>query len=226
MIVFTIGWVLGVIIATESGQWVTFNGHAIIGTIVFGLAITQPITGLLHRHYWKNGKKLYRWAWMHVWLGRILITAGIINGGLGLQLSGESNTDYIIYGVLAGFVWLVYISISIIAIIRSHGDIDVRGESGEKVQGLKHPRPQDSDSTLNGDAVSRREKQSMGDHDATGTVNANAGVQEDTFDPPPANKETSVHIPPGGNDIVHGGAHYNTRMANILDPEVPLGTAQ
>ena len=46
----------------------------------------------------------------HIWLGRILITLGMINGGLGLLLSNNaSRGECIAYGVIAGLVWLLWV---------------------------------------------------------------------------------------------------------------------
>ena len=104
-------------------QWEKYDDiwndpHPIIGLVVFGLLFFQPILGLVHHHIFKSrgvGKRTV-WAYAHVWLGRILITLGIINGGLGLQLAGKSPMQSksttrqaeIGYGIVAGMMWLVY----------------------------------------------------------------------------------------------------------------------
>lgn len=227
-VIFTTAWALGVWIATTSGLWVTSNGHAILGTVIFGLAVTMPILGIAHHFAWRNGKKIYKYAWMHVWLGRVLITAGMINGGLGLQLSHNTTKGEIAYGVIAGVMWLLWVSISVIAIIRSHGDVAVRGESGEKIQGLKHLRSNSQDTAVEEPKVDtaaglQQEKKRASDEEQLtgnvvgGNINGNGDV------PPPANRETAIHVHPGGTDTLHGGVHYNTRMANIVDPAVDNG---
>ena len=49
----------------------------------------------------------------HVWVGRILITLGIINGGLGLQLDGTSTrAENIAYGVIAGLIWVAFMYVA------------------------------------------------------------------------------------------------------------------
>jgi hypothetical protein len=50
-------------------------------------------------------------SYMHIWLGRILVTAGIINGGLGLLMAYRPPTvgQIAAYSVLAGIVWVVFI---------------------------------------------------------------------------------------------------------------------
>lgn len=46
----------------------------------------------------------------HIAWGRILITLGIINGGLGLQLKHASMTLDIAYGAVAGVMWLAWMA--------------------------------------------------------------------------------------------------------------------
>ena len=59
------------------------------------------------------------WSYAHIWLGRIAITLGIINGGLGLQLSTKvgkftpSKGAVIGYAVVAGLIWLIYVASAI-----------------------------------------------------------------------------------------------------------------
>lgn len=68
------------------------------------------------------------WSYAHLWLGRIIVTLGIINGGLGLRLArrmmpvgmmGTPSRGAIIgYGVAAGCMWLLYVSAVIVGEIR------------------------------------------------------------------------------------------------------------
>lgn len=232
-IIFAVAWALGVYLATILGKWVTWNGHAIIGTVIFGLALMMPVLGIAHHFAWKDGKRIYKYAWMHVWLGRVLITAGMINGGLGLQLTNTIAKGEIVYGVVAGSMWLLWVSISVIAIIRSHGDVAVRGESGEKVQGLKHLRRDSQDTVVEepkgGHATTgmlKNEKKGGDEEQLAGGVVGNDQGDIGNRDVPPfANRETAVHVHPGGRDTLHGGTHYNTRMANIIDPAVDTSNA-
>ena len=58
----------------------------------------------------------------HIWMGRLLITLGMINGGLGLLLSGNSTRgEQIAYGVIAGVIWVSWIFI-VIAIPVKRGE--------------------------------------------------------------------------------------------------------
>lgn len=48
----------------------------------------------------------------HMWIARILLTLAFINGGLGLQLAGQSTGAYAAYGVVAGVLWLAWVGIT------------------------------------------------------------------------------------------------------------------
>ena len=53
------------------------------------------------------------WSRFHLWVGRAALTAGIINGGLGLWVSGAGKTGTVSYGVVAGVVWLIWVVLAI-----------------------------------------------------------------------------------------------------------------
>lgn len=46
-----------------------------------------------------------------MWVGRVVITLGIINGGLGMKLSEVDRSNEIAYGVIAGLVWVAWMSV-------------------------------------------------------------------------------------------------------------------
>ena len=87
--------------------------HPIIGlTIIVGLFF-QPIFGALHHAvYVKEGRKSI-WSYLHVWWGRIFITFAFIQGGLGLKFADNTTGGEIAYGVVAGIIWLVWISVAV-----------------------------------------------------------------------------------------------------------------
>jgi hypothetical protein len=53
------------------------------------------------------------WSYLHLYNGRIMITLGIVNGGLGLFLAGAANGLKIAYGVIAGVIWLVWMAAAV-----------------------------------------------------------------------------------------------------------------
>lgn len=92
------------------------NAHTIIGLAVFGFAGLQPVLGLIH-HFARTesgtSKRTFIGA-VHVYIGRLLILLGIINGGIGLLWAEESTSaQNIAYGVICAVVWVVYILMSL-----------------------------------------------------------------------------------------------------------------
>jgi hypothetical protein len=85
--------------------------HAVIGIIIWVLVMLQPIFGLLHHRQYKQIQRRGLHSHAHIWLGRFLITLGILNGGLGFLLANYAGPGAIAYGVLAGLVWLLYVFI-------------------------------------------------------------------------------------------------------------------
>ncbi len=105
---------MGIWMALDSDQFDEF--HCQIGIVVITLLVIQPITGWFHHLLFKKtaGRSLVSYA--HIWFGIALITLGIINSGLGLQLSHEKQkSTFIVYGVLAGVVWLIWMVTSVVA---------------------------------------------------------------------------------------------------------------
>lgn len=144
------------------------HAHVVIGLIVVStLVLFQPAMGLLqHLHYRKTGGKSI-FAFLHRWLGRVLIILGMINGGLGFQLAGigtiqAPNKCIIAYSVVAGVVSIVYLFTVLYTTAR-----DIRGggrkaptRGGDKVgmqnldgSGKKEGRQRDVVSTESGGAV-------------------------------------------------------------------------
>jgi len=52
---------------------------------------------------------------MHVWSGRVLVTAGLINGVLGCVLAGKGTGVIVAYCIVAGGVWILWIVVVICA---------------------------------------------------------------------------------------------------------------
>ncbi|KAF2125642.1 iron reductase domain protein [Dothidotthia symphoricarpi CBS 119687] len=115
-LVYIAGFGLGVYIAMEMN--LLDHYHPIIGILVFVLVFFQPILGFLHHLLFKKYQSRTFWSYAHIWVGRIAITLGIINGGLGLQLADSmgmsSKKGIIAYGVVAGVMWLAWIAAIVI----------------------------------------------------------------------------------------------------------------
>ena len=84
--------------------------HPIIGLVLFSLVFIQAAGGFLAHFVYTKTKSSNVFGHAHRWLGRAIITLGIINGGLGLLLSGDGTRgQYIAYGVVAAFVWVAFV---------------------------------------------------------------------------------------------------------------------
>ena len=96
--------------------------HQVIGYIVVAVLILfQPILGVMqHLYFRRHGGRSIKGV-IHQWLGRSAILLGIINGGLGFNITGPVGSLYvpkgavIAYGVIAGLVGLLYIAVVVIA---------------------------------------------------------------------------------------------------------------
>ncbi|KAF2834501.1 iron reductase domain protein [Patellaria atrata CBS 101060] len=104
---FIAGAGLGLYIATKAD--LTDRYHPVIGVILLVLIFFQPFLGILHHFLFQKYSARTFWSYAHIWLGRVAITLGIINGGLGFKLANNTTTGPIIYGVVAGIVWLTWV---------------------------------------------------------------------------------------------------------------------
>ena len=96
------------------------QAHPIIGIVLFVLLFFQPLLGFLHHFMFKKHGRRMVWSYGHIWLGRIVITLGMINGGLGLQLAkrtrigAPSNGQVVAYSVVAAIMWVAYVLAALI----------------------------------------------------------------------------------------------------------------
>ncbi|KAI0386011.1 hypothetical protein F5Y04DRAFT_161571 [Hypomontagnella monticulosa] len=85
------------------------NAHPIIGIVVLVIMFFLIPLGYVHHLKFKSLKRRTIWSYIHLWFGRISITLGIINGGLGLRLAGASDSIIIAYSVVGGIAWLLWV---------------------------------------------------------------------------------------------------------------------
>ncbi|KAF7921205.1 uncharacterized protein EAE98_008631 [Botrytis deweyae] len=122
------GWMVGayiiVLASLGMGVWIAHmsnllgSTHSIIGLVVAGCLLLQPITGLTHHMLYKRRGGSNVATYPHVWWGRAVITLGIINGGLGLRLADNSKKGEIAYGVIAGFMWVLWVAVILFATVK------------------------------------------------------------------------------------------------------------
>lgn len=87
------------------------QAHVIIGIIVVVVLVSQPILGIIHHLMFRRHDRRTFWSHVHINLGRVLVTLGMINGGLGLNLANQDTAKYAGYGVVAAIVWLIWIGV-------------------------------------------------------------------------------------------------------------------
>jgi hypothetical protein len=121
-VVYIAAFALGIWMTQQAPSQANLIGryHPIIGIVLFIVLLIQPVLGLVHHFQFKKHGTRTVWSYGHLWLGRLLITLGIINGGLGLLLARQSGYDrpttgqVIAYSVIAGVMWLLWVVSSIV----------------------------------------------------------------------------------------------------------------
>ncbi|KAJ0425720.1 hypothetical protein BJY00DRAFT_307863 [Aspergillus carlsbadensis] len=88
------------------------NGHTILGTVIVVFLLIQPFIGFWHHHKFKKTQSTGWWAHVHIWVGRLFLLLGIINGGTGLKLADNTTGGIIAYAVVAGVFGVAYIAIA------------------------------------------------------------------------------------------------------------------
>ncbi|WPG99023.1 Hypothetical protein R9X50_00182700 [Acrodontium crateriforme] len=112
-IIFVAAAVLGFFIAMHLKEM--GSAHAIIGLVLVFVLAFQPFLGLMHHFSYQKHSIESFWTYAHIWIGRVTITLGIVNGGLGLLLATQtgvhvpSQEAIIAYGSIAGLFWFMYV---------------------------------------------------------------------------------------------------------------------
>ncbi|KAI2472406.1 hypothetical protein F4781DRAFT_428377 [Annulohypoxylon bovei var. microspora] len=90
------------------------NAHPIIGLVILAVLFFQPPLGFIHHSKFKRLGRRTAWSHAHLWIGRLTLTLGVINGGLGLQLARASESVIIAYAVVAGIIWLIWVLVAVV----------------------------------------------------------------------------------------------------------------
>lgn len=107
-----VGFGLGVYLNSQ----ITIKGkhHQAIGAIVIILlVIVRPILGIRHHMLFRRTQRKTLLGYAHRWQGRIMLSLGVVNGGIGYNLSrtgpsGGPRGVLVGYGVVAGIVYVCY----------------------------------------------------------------------------------------------------------------------
>ena len=117
-----------------TGNYMT-EAHPIIGIVLVALMVVQPLAGWLHHKQFVRSGQRSTISHGHVWIGRIGIILGIINGGIGLKL-GNVETRYLIaYSVVAGVMGMAYLASIVRGEIERSRRSSVAGSGAEKING-------------------------------------------------------------------------------------------
>lgn len=86
------------------------EAHPIIGIVLVAMLLFQPLLGWLHHVRFVRTRSRSVFSHGHIWIGRIAIILGMINGGLGMKLASVTKTYIIVYCVFAGVFGFAYIA--------------------------------------------------------------------------------------------------------------------
>ncbi|RDW89636.1 hypothetical protein BP6252_01668 [Coleophoma cylindrospora] len=112
--------------------------HAVLGIIVVVALCAQPISGWLHHSIFvKYGQSPNKFTFPHMVWGRIWISIGIINGGLGLKLSDNSETGKVAYAVCAFIMWTAWTISSFIGLRKKRAAF-MKPDVGEELVPVRH----------------------------------------------------------------------------------------
>ncbi|CAJ2503233.1 Uu.00g106270.m01.CDS01 [Anthostomella pinea] len=105
VVLFIVGAGLGFKISGSYNRSKKFNtAHQVIGILIFIAIFAQFALGFLNHRAFKKTQKKTKMAPIHVWLGRLIIVLGVVNGFTGFPLALSTGYDY----VLAGLVLVVF----------------------------------------------------------------------------------------------------------------------
>ncbi|OTB01476.1 putative iron reductase domain protein [Hypoxylon sp. CI-4A] len=115
LVLAIIGSGLGFSISKTYNRSRKFNtAHQVIGILVFIFIFAQFALGFLHHRKFKQTKQTTKLAPIHIWMGRVLLIFGVVNGFLGFKLAQSSEYNY----VLAGLTLFVFPSMAFILIAK------------------------------------------------------------------------------------------------------------
>jgi hypothetical protein len=141
IIFLVIGLSTGIILGKNIGA--TTGTHEVLGYfIVACLVFIQPILGLYQHLYYHKTHRRSALGVCHQWLGRLVILAGVVNGGLGFkQTSSMGLTSWVplwavlAYSIAAIIVFIVYVNVVIVSKVQSRS---AQSESPHKAPRSDH----------------------------------------------------------------------------------------
>ncbi|ORY62055.1 uncharacterized protein BCR38DRAFT_437282 [Pseudomassariella vexata] len=123
------------------------RAHPIIGLVVLAVLFLQPVLGWIHHIRFKALGRRTAWSYAHLFIGRTTITLGIINGGLGLQLAGASDSAITAYSIVAAIMWTLWV------IAAAYGEVKKRRVVKKQPEYMNQPSPPYTVGPMYGDAT-------------------------------------------------------------------------
>jgi len=87
--------------------------HPIIGIVVLLFMFAQPFLGYKHHKVFKQVGRRQIWSYLHLYNGRIMITLGIANGGLGLWMADQEQRFKTAYVIVASVMWAAWMLVAV-----------------------------------------------------------------------------------------------------------------
>ncbi|CAH0044379.1 unnamed protein product [Clonostachys solani] len=140
LVAYILMWVGVALGVTYSRQTSLFGKqtHTRLGLIVVILLSFQPVLGYLHHRYFAKHQSIGLVGHIHIWYGRALMVLGVVNGGLGLQLAGQTGGSWVIsYSVIASTCFVAYL----VSIIMSLNKQKRRRTEHSRHSGQRWPSP-------------------------------------------------------------------------------------
>jgi hypothetical protein len=118
-LVYIAGFGLGVYAALEMDLMNDY--HPILGVCILLAILIMPVLGQVHHKMFKKYGHRTGWSYAHIWVGRIAITLGIINGAMGLKEADDLNAGlgstagmwaYVVVGLIMWLAWMASIFIA------------------------------------------------------------------------------------------------------------------
>ncbi|KAI1132389.1 hypothetical protein F5Y10DRAFT_261098 [Nemania abortiva] len=183
------------------------NAHPIIGIALLVLLFSQPVWGVMHHRLFKKLKRRTPVSHVHLWVGRLGITLGIINGGLGLALAGAKGAPVIAYSVVAGVMWLLWVLATLFATYKSTTAAKDRQRKMEKI--IQEDRGYVPG--IRGGRGEFRVAPPPAEQEAAAAAEPPRTPDQDGLArPPPAVVSMDIPSPP-----YEPGPHYQAHMANV-----------
>ncbi len=109
--------------------------------MLLALLVVQPVVGFVHHRVYKRVERRQVWSYVHLTIGRVGVTVGIVNGGLGLYLSGASAYITKVYVIVAAIIWALWMAVALFAEIRRVRKSRRAGGDGVKTKVVTKAHP-------------------------------------------------------------------------------------